>query len=308
MNRKLFRLCFVGIVSAIVAGFGFMSRAADAVAVCGDVSPSGSAEQTVCADADPFVGVREQIDSILNDGTEYSVCLAFPQKSAAIFVYNSHAVRSASMIKVFIMAAAMEKAKRGELDLDETMTLKASDKVGGAGILAGCPAGTDLPLREVLRLMITESDNTAANMVIDRLGMAAINDYIACNGYADTVLRRKMMDMRAINAGEENYSSAKDLGTIFLKLYKHECVDREHDETMLEFLRGQADTDCFPAALPGLVIAHKTGALIGLYDDGGIIYNGDNDAVLVIMTEHYTGESVAMSRMRQFARAVVGND
>jgi len=90
-----------------------------------------------------------------------------------------------------------------------------------------------------------------------------------------------------------------------LQIYHHNCVGNGYDEIMLEFLQGQTDTDCFPAALPGKVIAHKTGALIGLYDDGGIIYNGENDAILVIMTENYTGEYTAMERMRQFARAVV---
>ena len=252
-----------------------------------------------------FANAESGVYNILNDGTTYAVYLAFPRLSNETFVYNSQQMRSASMIKVFIMAAVMEQAANGAIDIDEPMTLTAADKVGGAGILAGYANGTVMPLREVMRLMITESDNTATNMVIDRIGMNTVNDYLRRHGYSDTILQRKMMDTSAIQAGRENYSSITDLGNIFLQIYHHNCVGNGYDEIMLEFLQGQTDTDCFPAALPGKVIAHKTGALIGLYDDGGIIYNGENDAILVIMTENYTGEYTAMERMRQFARAVV---
>lgn len=255
--------------------------------------------------ASVFDGIDSKVYGILNDGTEYAVYLAYPQKSSSVYIHNSKSMRSASMIKVFILAAVMEKAKNGEINIDETIILKSSDKVGGAGILAGYATGSSLTLREIMRLMITESDNTATNIVIDRVGMQAINDYIARNGYTDTILQRKMMDFDAVNAGRENYSSVRDLGTIFLKLYQHNCVGWEQDEIMLDFLKGQTDTDCFPSALPGKVIAHKTGALVGLYDDGGIIYNEGNDTVLVIMTENYTGEYTAIQHMKEFARAVV---
>ena len=252
-----------------------------------------------------FDNINGIIADTLNDGTEYAVYLAYPTKSAEPFIYNSKPMRSASMIKVFILATVMDKANRGEIDIDEMLTLKGSDKVGGAGILAGYATGTQLPLREVLELMITHSDNTATNIVIDRVGMSTINEYIQSHGYGDTVLRRKMMDYDAIAAGRENFSSARDLGTFFTRLYNLECVNEKYDQIMIDFLVKQTDTDCFPAALPGKQIAHKTGALNGLYDDGGIIYSDAGDAVLVIMTENFTGEYNTIQHMKAFARAVI---
>lgn len=260
---------------------------------------------TVKAYSNLFEGVEDKIYTTLNDGTEYSVFLAYPKLSAENFLYNNKPMRSASMIKVFILAATMEKVQNGEISLDEPIILQYSDKVGGSGILADYSSGTEFSLREILRLMIAESDNTATNIIIDRIGMDAINNYISRNGYYDTILRRKMMDMNAIYAGRENFSSAKDLGDIFVKIYNHNCVSETCDDIMIDFLIGQTDTDCFPAALPGKVIAHKTGALSGLYDDGGIIYNGENDAVLVIMTENFTSEYNAIHCMKNFARAVI---
>lgn len=252
-----------------------------------------------------FDDVNYKIEQYLNDGTEYSVYLAYPAKSPEAFIYNSKPMRSASMIKVFILATVMEKAKNGEINIDETITLRGSDKVGGAGILAGYASGTQLSLREVMELMITHSDNTATNIVIDRVGMSTINEYIQRQGYSDTVLRRKMMDYDAIAAGRENFSSVQDLGTFFNRLYNYECVGEEWDKIMIDFLVKQTDTDCFPAALPDKQIAHKTGALDGLYDDGGIIYSDAGDAVLVIMTENFTGEYNTIQHMKAFARAVI---
>ena len=272
---------------------------------CTAPDESGGKTSSVVEAQSPYAGVESAIANHLNDGTEYAIYLAFPQKSSEKFIYNSKPMRSASMIKVFILAATMDKARRGEIDLDETIILRGSDKVGGSGILAGYSSGTELTLREILELMITHSDNTATNIVIDRVGMSEINDYIARAGYGDTVLRRKMMDYDAIAAGRENYSSVRDLGEIFLRLYNYECVGEAYDKIMLEFLVNQTDTDCFPAALPDKQIAHKTGALDGLYDDGGIIYSDSGDAILVIMTENFTGEYTAIEHMKAFARAVI---
>ncbi|MBR3624290.1 MAG: serine hydrolase [Selenomonadaceae bacterium] len=263
-----------------------------------------AASSSAVATSDVFAGIQGKISANLNDGTEYSVYLAYPQKSSSPYVYKSKPMRSASMIKVFILAAVMEEDKAGRLSIDEVMTLKSSDKVGGAGILAGYANGSRLSMREILRLMITESDNTATNMIIDRVGMNKINAYIKSCGYKDTVLKRKMMDTVAVRAGRENISSVSDLGEIFRKIYYHSCVSQKHDEIMLEFLKGQTDKDCFPSAIPNAVIAHKTGALVGLYDDGGIIYRNGQDTILVIMTENYTGERSAINHMKAFAKSV----
>ena len=252
--------------------------------------------------AHPFADTNQKIAQHLNDA-DYAIYLAYPTKSDEIFIYNSKPRRSADMIKIFIMASVMDKVKRGEVSLDETIELKDGDKVGGAGILAGYPSGYTFTLREVTEFMITYGDNTATNIIIKRVGMTAINDYIKREGYGDTILRRKMMDFDAIALKLENTSSVRDTGNFFLRLYKHECVGEEYDKIMLDFLLKQKDSVCLPAALPEKKIAHNTGALDGLYVDGGIIYSDSGDAVLVIMTEKFTDKTIA--HMKDFARAVV---
>ncbi len=248
----------------------------------------------------------EGIEKISNsDSTRYSLYAAFPDDMRLPYIYQSSSMRSASMIKVFILAKAMEDVRNGAMDMNEPLILDAENKVGGAGVIAGYASGTSFSLDKIMRLMITESDNTATNMLIDRLGMDNINEYIKRNGYHDTILQRKMMDMQAVKEGRENYTSVNDLGNFFVKLYKHELVGYEQDEKMIEYLKRQSDTECFPSALPNSIIAHKTGELIGLYDDGGIIYTGNKNIVLVIMTESYSSRNIAIHNMKKMARYVV---
>ena len=143
-------------------------------------------------------------------------------------------------------------------------------------------------------------------MIIDRIGGEAINDYMARNGYKDSFLGRKMMYHTALAGNGENYSSVRDLGIFFTRLYNHQCVDEKLDQIMIDILLKQTDIDCLPAALPDKKIAHKTGALNDVYDDGGIIYSKNGDAVLVIMTENFTrGEFLTIQHMKNFARAVI---
>ena len=271
-----------------------------AVAVFFNIAVSKSAQ----AAGNVYGGMQNAISSYLNDGSQYSVYVLYPQKTSTPFIYNNQKWRSASMIKVFILATAMEMVKDGNLSLDQNLTLHSYDKVGGAGILGGYATGSQLSLRTVLKLMITESDNTATNMIIDLVGMQTINDYIKEKNYSDTILQRKMMDFN----GKENYSSVKDLGEIFRKIYNRECVSPECDSVMIEFLLGQTDTECLNTALPNLKIAHKTGALAGLFDEGGIIYGSNaGDIILVMMTENFAGEKTVINSMKNFARYVANN-
>jgi beta-lactamase class A len=107
-------------------------------------------------------------------------------------------------------------------------------------------------------LMITESDNTAANLLIDRLGMDRINSYMQSHGYTHSVLRRKMMDTEAMREGRENMTSTRDIALLFKRLYRGQCVGPAQDREMLEIYKRQTDNDSIPGALPqGTVVATK---------------------------------------------------
>ena len=220
------------------------------------------------------------------------------------FIYNDKQFRSASMIKVFILAKAMEAINEGKLNEDQIIILNEADKVGGAGSLIGYPDGAELTISELLRLMIIQSDNTATNIIIDVLGMDEINEYIKREGYTQSVLNRKMMDPSPIQDNKRNYTSAKDLGIFFAKLYKHQCVNPYLDNKMIDLLVEQMDKDCFPEALPERKIAHKTGELMELYHDGGIIYSPKHNYVLCILTDNIQTRYTTLTTMQKITQLV----
>ena len=102
------------------------------------------------ANANSYEGLQNAISIYLNDGSDYSVYVCYPQKNSKPFIYNQQKWRAASMIKVFILAATMERVKDGTLSLDQNLTLHSYDKVGGAGILGGYSSNTQISLREVI--------------------------------------------------------------------------------------------------------------------------------------------------------------
>ncbi len=230
--------------------------------------------------------IESQITSTLGaNNSHYTVFVAYPKSGTSAYTYQSRPMRSASMIKVFILEKLMADVDANKISLDEQITLHGADKVGGAGVIAGWPNGSSIPLGELARLMIAESDNTATNLIIQRLSMTAINDYIKAHGYKDTVLARKMMDTQAAAEGRENMTSVADLGLFFTRLYNGEGMSPTAKQFMMDCLLAQTDKECFPSALPEAQIAHKTGELDGLYDDGGIITENGETMIVCIMDD-----------------------
>jgi beta-lactamase class A len=249
--------------------------------------------------------LEEKLPGLLGrEHEKYAVFAFYPNRDSQPFSYQSRPMRSASMIKVFILEKAMSDVEHQTLSLDETLTLHGSDKVGGAGVFSGWPNGSAIPVRQVLTLMITESDNTATNLMIDRLGMDAINTYIGNHGYSDTRLARKMMDTEAMQAGRENMTSVNDLGRYFTRLWRQEDMSPASRPFMLDCLFGQTDRECFPAAFPEARIAHKTGELDGLYDDGGIILRHDEPLILCIMDDDIFSRYLTIRTMKEIAKTI----
>lgn len=248
--------------------------------------------------------LRARLDLVMGDTADsFCIYLLRPGKENLPFLHNgTRQVRPASMIKIFIMAKAMQDVKDGRHSLDEVIVLREDDMVGGAGILSGMDEGLRLTFGKLVELMITESDNTATNILIDRLGMDNINRYLQEKGYRHTLLRHKMM-ISATDGGA-NLSSAEDMGRLFANIYFHQCVDEQRDELMTKYLLGQSDKECFPSALPFWQIAHKTGEIEHVYHDGGIFYGEKEDFILVILNDNYEGRSETIEKMKLMARVI----
>lgn len=245
---------------------------------------------------------------------DYAIYYLRPDLEDEPFVHASRQQQPASMIKLFVMAKAMEEVKAGRMSLDEQVNLQKEDVVGGAGKLTIYNLGQPITVRELITLMIQVSDNTATNTLITKMGMGEINKYLAEQGYSDTKLNHKMMlqkvekvekqgkrTKKVMTSLPDNISSVQDVGTLLTRIYRHECVGEAEDELMVEILKGQEDKDCFNAALPDWQIAHKTGEISGIFHDGGIFYGTEGNFILVIFCEKYAGRQIAIEDMQEMA-------
>lgn len=225
--------------------------------------------------------------------------------SGRSWLLNPQRLRSASLIKLFILAEAFRRAGRGELALEETVAVPEEAKVGGAGALETSPPGTVRTWRQLLEAMIVESDNTATNLAIDRLGMASVNALASALGCGDTVLRRKMMDFAAADEGRENYTTPADVAAMLARLYRGECVEPEADAAMVAILLRQEDLCKLPLLLPAPAkVACKSGELDGAEHDAGIIYGERCDYVLAVMSDGLPDEEHGREVIARLSRTV----
>ncbi|MBR0597820.1 serine hydrolase [Sinanaerobacter chloroacetimidivorans] len=194
------------------------------------------------------------------------------------FSYDENlVVPSASLIKVPILIEAVRQIKSGELSPDLRLTVKPEDKAAFS-VLQFLDSGNSYTLFDLLKLMIIYSDNTAANVLIDLLGMENVNGCMAELGLQETRLRRKMMDFHAREKGFENHTTAREMETIMTRLYKGELIDRQCSDFILDIMKGQADECMMRVDLPDeLVIARKSGELERLNHEAAIVYGKNCD-------------------------------
>jgi len=212
---------------------------------------------------------------------------------------------SASMVKVPIMAACLKAVEEGQITLEEVLRLKRTDKVRGSGILRAAPAGTPVTVEKLLELMITDSDNTAANMLIDLLGFDYIGQAFRELGLERTNLSRKMMDFRSRANGVENYTTPRDMAGILEKMYRGTCVSSHVAEKCLAVLKEQKVNDRIPRYLPRkTLVAHKTGLEHKVCHDAGIVFAPRGDLLICVLTEGNTGAIIAKRMIARIASRV----
>jgi beta-lactamase class A len=194
---------------------------------------------------------------------------------------------SASLVKIPIMAACFYAAQQGKIDLEEIYRLKEADKVPGSGELKLTASGTKFSIAELIELMIAKSDNTAANIIIDRLGFDYLNATFKVLGLKNTNISRKMMDFKSRKKGIENYTDCRDLAYILTSIYRKALISRKISLLSLELLKQQTVNDRIPAKLPPDVLtAHKTGLERGVCHDAGIVYTKKGDFLICVLTQH----------------------
>lgn len=201
---------------------------------------------------------------------------------------------TASTIKIAILAELFHQAQRGKLNLNEIYTLQSSDLVGGSGIASALtPGTTKLTLRDVAALMISVSDNSMTNVLINRIGMDNVNSLLDSLGLTHTRIRRKMMDIKAASEGRENVSTPREISQLLEALYKGKVLNKQFTEDFFNLLSVHKES-YIPRLLPeDLRIANKPGELEGVRNDCGLVFTGKRPYVLCVMSTYVRHEREA---------------
>jgi beta-lactamase class A len=171
-------------------------------------------------------------------------------------------VPSASTIKVLVMIELFRQARLGKFSLTDTVHVTNPWKAEGSGVLKELDAGLKLSVWDLVTLMIIVSDNVAANLCIDLIGLDAVNNTIRDLGMTRTALRRKFLG-RPASAGADNVTTAADMGHLMERLARSQMLGPDDDMDMVTIMRRQQDKAAAAFYVPTAVIAHKT----GLYEE-----------------------------------------
>ncbi len=196
-------------------------------------------------------------------------------------------VRTASTIKLPVMIAVFQAVEDGKARWTDTIALTEAARVSGSGVIREMSDGLAIPIRDLMRLMIVVSDNTATNLLIDRFGADYVNEQLDKLAIANTRCLRKIMgDRNALKepdgwsqAGliEENkkygigYSTPRDMVALLEKIELGQAVSADSSAEMIRILKRQQYRDGIGRAWR-LDVASKSGALDALRSDAGIVY------------------------------------
>ena len=227
--------------------------------------------------------LRKDLSEKNGDWSLYLYCLDNGQE---IGINANEPMISASLIKLYVAGCYFEQVEKGNIQ-DNSQSLIYS--------------------------MLSASDNSATNRLIDILGMDEINSFMEEHNYKAGKLNRKMLEKN----GTENYTSARDCGSVLRSVYEAAYINKDASEKIEEAMRDQIARNRYkiPAGVPEDVdTANKTGELfttnsegvsVDVQNDAAIIYAKDHPYILVVMTAvHGAGEGEMHEQIAEISAEV----
>lgn len=236
-------------------------------------------------------------------------------------------VRTASTIKLPIMVECYKAVADGRVKWDTVLPLKEADIVSGSGVLFEFTPNAPIYLRDAMHLMIVVSDNTATNLILDKLTANAVNKTMESLGILDTKSMRKVRgdgsQLKAptgwSDAGlkEENkqyglgMSTPRDMVKLLELLEQGKVVSPAASKQMIEVLKRQQLRDGIARRTGDMPVASKTGALDRLRSDVGILYTPKGRIAVAITIDgmdktDYSPDNAGLYLIADVAEMVAG--
>ena len=219
------------------------------------------------------------------------------------FLNPDEVLPQASSIKVTVLAELYRQHQVGKLKLDDPYTVNAADLVADSNIMGGLTPGvTRVTNRDLATMVVAVSDNSATNVLIDRVGMENVNAFLDSLGLHHVRLRRKMMDLKAAGEGRENVATPREMMTLLDNLYHSKVLNRALTDDFFKVLATPKDS-WIPRYLPeDLKMANKPGSLEGVRNDSGVIF-ASRPYIICVMTTYLRNERDGEEAIAQVSRA-----
>jgi len=195
---------------------------------------------------------------------------------------------TASIIKVPIMVAVYRKVDEGDLNFSQEIEIKEEDWAAGAGWLQWKKAGTKQTVGDLLLLMMTQSDNVAANALVRTVGGAEhVNEVARSMGADDTLVYQKVSSERGAVPSLDNRSTPHDMATMMRQIAEGKAASEKSCGYMIDLMHEDKLDWWLDAGLPeGVDAANKAGWLYRVYDEVGLVEGDGHRYVIAILAKH----------------------
>lgn len=246
---------------------------------------------------------EQQLDGVLG------VAILDLNSGQTLLVRPDEVFPQASSIKIAVLAELYHQAQQaahgasGKATLKDRYVVRAADIVPDSSILGGLTAGvSSLTNHDLATIMVAVSDNSATNVLIDRVGMDNVVRLTESLGLSHTQLRRKMMDLQAAAQGRENISTPREMMTLLEQIYRGKVIEAPLLDDFFNVLATHKDS-WIPRDLPAdLKIANKPGELEGVRNDSGIVFVKNRPYVVCVMTTYLTSERAGEEAITRISR------
>jgi len=314
-NNELMRKTFLLIIFALTLGGVCKQAPAQAQANAPAQTPSKAATPAPTPPAWLDRRVRDEVSKFEGTVSLYAKNL----DTGAVYELNGDApVRTASTIKLAVMVEAFARVAEGHAKWTDELVLDKSVRYAGSGVLQDLGDGLCLTLRDAVTLMMTVSDNTATNMVLNYLTTDAVNRRMDSLGFTQTRIMRKVGGGGDSEEGkrEENKrfglgrTSPHEMATLVEKLERGEIVSPAASKEMIELLKREQTKDGIWRELWNVPTATKAGALDALRSNVGIIYHPRGRIVLAVTCDdmpqqNWTADNPALLLMSRLSEIVI---
>jgi len=257
------------------------------------------------ASAQPLARLQTNIERITKSvNADWGIYIKCLETGEEIAINADKQMDTMSVIKIPLMVEAFRQIEAGKFSLEDKITLKESDKRPGTGIIRSLDPGAVLSIKDLLTLMIIVSDNTATDLMFDKVGGTEPVNQLAqslglkstrATGTADVwfkAIRAAPSSVQFHTDGKTPFglSSPRDMGKLLEMLEHGQAVSKKSSDLMLQMMRGQVYSSRLPKYVTGFRVPHKTGDFLPhIGNDVGILESQNRNVVVSVFTAHHYG-------------------